>query len=203
MRLKPDPASPDVQGRVIFRAVPVFDVAQTDRIAGAVQAPLVPPGEPVTGDSHAHLIPVLETLAASLGYRVVYEDLPAGVEGSCDRTGRVIRVDDDLSPNGRVSVLVHELGHAYGVGYHTHPRREAEVIVETAAHITCAALCLDTSAQAVPYIAEWAGADPREAVTRAAGLIDEICAWFDQHLNPSAAAAAHAGDEALQDRRAA
>jgi len=204
MRLKPDAASPDDEGRVIFRAVPVFDLAQTEPIPGAVQAPLAPPCEPVTGDSHAHLIPVLEDLARSLGYRVAYEDLPVGVEGSCDRTGRVIRVESGLQPNGRVAVLVHELGHAYGVGYHTHPRREAEVIVEAAAHITCTTLGLDTSAQAVPYIAEWAGADPRAAVTRAAGLIDEISAWFDQHLNPSAGdAAAHAAGEPLDDRCAA
>lgn len=203
MRLKPDPATPDGDGRVIFRAVSVFDLAQTDPIPGVVQAPLVPPCEPVTGDSHAHLIPTLETLADSLGYRVAYEDLPGGVEGSCDRAGRLIRVEAGLPANGRVAVLVHELGHAYGVGYHAHPRREAEVIVEAAAHITCTALGLDTSAQAVPYIAEWAGANPREAVTQAAGLIDEICAWFDKHLNPSAAAASQAADESLEDRCAA
>jgi antirestriction protein ArdC len=201
--IKPDPTSPDAEGRVIFRAVPVFDLAQTDPIPGAVQAPLVPPCEPVAGDSHAHLIPTLETLACSLGYRVVYEDLPGGVEGSCDRAARLIRVAAGFPANGRVAVLVHELGHAYGVGYHTHPRSEAEVIVEAAAHITCTALGLDTTGQAVPYIAEWAGANPREAVTQAAGLIDEICAWFDQHLNPSEAAAGHAGDEALQVRCAA
>jgi antirestriction protein ArdC len=203
MRLKPDPDAPDEAGRVIFRAVPVFDLAQTDPIPGVVQAPLGPPCEPVTGDSHAHLIPTLETLADSLGYRVAYEDLPGGVEGSCDRADRVIRIEAGLPANGRVAVLVHELGHAYGVGYQTHPRREAEVIVEAAAHITCAALGLDTSAQAVAYIAEWAGANPREAVTQAAELIDEIGAWFDQHLNPSAATAVHAGGELLQDRCAA
>ena len=204
IRLKPDPTTPDGEGRVIFRAVSVFDLAQTDPIPGAVQAPLAPPCEPVTGDSHRHLIPLLETLAQTLGYRVVYESLPAGVEGSCDRAGRVIRADTGLAVNGRVAVLVHELGHAYGVGYHTHPRREAEVIVESAAHITCAALGLDTSRQAVPYITQWAGDDPRAAVTRAAGMIDEICAWFDNHLNqPSADPIAEAGDEPVENQRAA
>ena len=47
----------------------VFDVSQTEPLPGVDPAPLDPPGEPVTGDSHAGLLAPLERHAGSLGYK--------------------------------------------------------------------------------------------------------------------------------------
>ena len=190
MRLKPDPTDPAGEARVVFRSVAVFDVTQTDPIPDTPQAPLEPPSEPVSGESHAHLLPRLETLAGLLGYDVAYTlDLPAGVEGSCSHVERVVRVRGSLPGNGRVAVLVHELGHAWGVTGEVYSRAVAEVIVEAACHIVLATLGLDTTTQSVPYITDWAeGGDPREQITRVCGTIDELCRWFGQHLNRNAQA---------------
>ena len=42
--------------KVFFRTVPVFDVSMTDPLPGKQPVPLSPPAEPITGDSHHHLI---------------------------------------------------------------------------------------------------------------------------------------------------
>ena len=97
---------------IFFRAVPVFDIAQTDG------EPLPePPSEPITGNSHERYIEQLEEHARSLGYSVASEDLEhAG--GYCDAKARRIVVSSNVeAPNARVRVLIHELAHAHGVGY--------------------------------------------------------------------------------------
>ena len=50
----------------------------------AAQVPLDPPCEPLTGDSHAHLIPPLVAFAGSLGYSVSSDPIPGRARGFCD-----------------------------------------------------------------------------------------------------------------------
>ena len=152
----------------IFRAVPVFDIAQTDGEA-LPQAPR----EPITGDSHAHYVPTLEAFAGSIGYAVGSAALEhAG--GYCDQHARRIVISSAIAAaNGRVRVLVHELAHALGVGYKEYGREVAEVIVETATVVVCGALGLDTSGESIPYIAGW-GEQDLDAIRRHAEKVDEI-----------------------------
>jgi antirestriction protein ArdC len=154
---------------MFFRAVPVFDIAQTEG------EPLPePPCEPITGDSHAAYIEPLEAHAQALGYSVASENLDhAG--GYCDPQRKRIVVAERIdSANARVRVLVHELAHAHGVGYRDYGREDAEVIVETAAVIVCGALGLDTSGESIPYIASWGEASDLEAIGKHAATVDEI-----------------------------
>ena len=46
------------------RPSPVFGLSQTDPLPGVEQLPLEPPCEPLTGDSHAHLLEPLGELAS-------------------------------------------------------------------------------------------------------------------------------------------
>jgi antirestriction protein ArdC len=159
---------------VFFRAVPVFDVAQTDG------EPLPePPCEPITGSSHERYIAALEDHARSLGYAVEREPLEhAG--GYCDAQRKRIVLSAHLdSANARVRVLVHELAHAHGVGYRDYGREDAEVIVETAAVIVCGALGLDTSGESIPYIAGWGEANDLEAIGKYAATVDEIASALE------------------------
>ncbi|MGP0048177.1 MAG: hypothetical protein ACLPZR_04920 [Solirubrobacteraceae bacterium] len=55
---------------MLFKTVFVFDRAQVDPIDGREQAPLGPPCEPLTGDSHAHLIAPMLAFAEALGFTV-------------------------------------------------------------------------------------------------------------------------------------
>jgi antirestriction protein ArdC len=159
---------------VFFRAVPVFDVSQTDG------EPLPePPCEPITGDSHERYIAALEDHARSLGFSVESEPLEhAG--GFCDAKRRRIVVSSNVeAPNARVRVLVHELAHAHGVGYADYGREDAEVLVETAAVIICGALGLDTSGESIPYIAGWGEANDLDAIGKHAATVDEIASAIE------------------------
>src|SRR5215210_563284 len=53
--------------KVYFRTVPVFDACMTDPLPGKEPVPLLPPSQPITGDSHHHLIAPLTTHAAQRG----------------------------------------------------------------------------------------------------------------------------------------
>ena len=152
----------------LFRAVPVFDIAQTDG------EPLAEaPREPITGDTHERYIATLEAFAGSLGYTVSSEALEhAG--GYCDARNHRIVVSSSIdAANARVRVLVHELAHALGVGYAEYGREVAEVIVETATVVVCGALGLDTSGESIPYITGW-GEQDLDAIRRHAEKVDEI-----------------------------
>jgi len=101
--------------RTLFRTAAVFDVSQTDPLPDMEPAPLAPPslGE-IEGDSHIDLIPRLEELARGLGYRVVWtQELPDRAKGLCRRKQRQIDVLSTISPNQGVSVLIHEICHAF------------------------------------------------------------------------------------------
>jgi antirestriction protein ArdC len=161
--------------RTFFRAVSVFDIAQTD----GEPLPQVP-REPITGDSHAGMIGRLEDHARQLGFTVEREDLEhAG--GYCAAQAKRIVVSSRLeSANAVVRTLVHELAHAHGVGYGEYGRDDAEVIVETAAMIVCGSLGLDTSGESVPYIASWGQAGDLEAIRKYAETVDEIARKLQQ-----------------------
>ena len=63
--------------RVFFKTVTVWDVSGTDPIPGTEPVPPTPPAEPITGDSHQHLIAPLIAHAAELGYTVEIRTSPS------------------------------------------------------------------------------------------------------------------------------
>lgn len=174
----------DDDGRqpIRFRSVAVFDVSQTDPLPGTEPVALEPPAAPITGDSHAHLLPKLEALAAELGYRVSVEAITGSQEGSCDSRRRVITVDASLAANGQVRVLVHELAHAQGIDYTTYTREQAEVIVDTATIIACGSAGLDVTGDAIPYIAGWGEEGALEAVRSFAAEIDRVARRIEEAI---------------------
>ena len=166
-----------------FKLAAVFDVSQTEPLPNVDPTPLDPPGQPVTGDSHAGLLAPLEQHAASLGYTVSYEPLD-GRAGYCSARDTRIVIDTALPANGKVTTLVHELAHAHGIDYQRFSRAEAELIVESVACIVCAGAGLDTTGESVPYLAGW---NPEQAVERIqllTGTIDEIARRIEHALDP-------------------
>jgi antirestriction protein ArdC len=151
-----------------FRAVPVFDVSQTD---GEPLAKI--PCEPITGDSHAEFVGRLEQYARTLGYTIERQALESA-GGYCDAKRHRIVVSTNVdSANAVVRMLVHELAHALGVGYAEYGREVAEVIVETATVIVCGSIGLDTSGESIPYITGW-GEQDLDAIRQHAAKVDEI-----------------------------
>jgi hypothetical protein len=168
--------------RVFFRAVPVFDRTQVDAIDGADPAPLDPPCQPLTGDSHRHLLEPLQAFAASLGYSVSFAAIPGSTGGWCDHDGKRIAVDASQPVNAQVRILVHELAHALGVGYREYGRHQAEVIVDTVTFIVCAGTGLDVGGESIPYVAGWGENGALDAVTKFAGVIDTIARQLENAI---------------------
>lgn len=164
-----NPETGEDERATFFRAVPVFDVAQTDG-EPLPQAPC----EPITGDSHESYIEPLKDHARSLGVAVYEYEPTSHAQGFYDEKGKRIVISTELAPNGKVRTLVHELAHAHGVTYKDYSRGEAEVIVETAATIVCGALGLDTSGESVPYIASWSEDGDLDAIKQHAETVDGI-----------------------------
>jgi hypothetical protein len=158
--------------RTFFRAVPVFDVAQTDPLPGAEPVPLEPPAQPVDGDSHAHLLEPLTVLAGELGYTVSRAPVKGSADGWCDARAKRIVANSLLPANGEVRVLVHEIAHGLGIGYRDYGRRQAEVLVDTVTHIVCSSVGLDTSGSSAPYIAGWGEDGELDAIRAYAETID-------------------------------
>jgi len=174
-----------------FRAVPVFDASQTDPLPGREPVQLEPDSEPITGDSHKHLLPVLEEYARKLGYTVNFTDT-GGAAGWCDAKTKTITISDALPANGQVRTMVHELAHAHGISYRSYNRPQAEVLVDTVTYIVCGKVGLDVSGETIPYIAGWGEEGALEAITKYAETIDEVASTLERVV------AAHLPHEAIE-----
>lgn len=164
-----------------FRLVSVFDVSQTDG------EPLPPsPIQPLTGDTHAMYLPKLAAFAREIGFTYAEKPL-SGVDGYCDYKNKVIAVDETQAPNAKVVTAVHEIAHALGVDYKTYTRRQAEVMVESAAFIVCDALGLDTSRNSVGYVGVFDDSGDLKALTDFAATVDSIAERIENAIGFEAA----------------
>jgi hypothetical protein len=159
---------------LLFKGVSVFDRSQVAPLDGVEPALLDPPRQPLTGDSHEHLLAPLQVFAQSLGFTVSFESIPGATGGWCDQNAKRIVVDADQPANARVRILIHETVHALGVGYAEYGRERAEVIVDTATHLVASSVGLDVSGETIAYVAGWGENGALEAVTAFAGTIDEL-----------------------------
>lgn len=164
----------DERMRTLFKSVAVFDLAQTEPIPGRQPIALQPPVQPITGDSHAHLLAPLHAFAAELGYTVRHRALDGAADGWCDRQRMEIVVNDHVAANAQVRVLVHELAHALGIGYQDRGRARAEVMVDCVTWIVLGQVGLDTSGDTIPYVAGWGESGELDAIQQDAQTIDEI-----------------------------
>jgi hypothetical protein len=169
-----EPADGEAQVRTLFKSVAVFDVSQTDALSGREAVALEPPTQPITGDSHAHLLDPLTAFAATLGYRVEQRTLHGPAGGWCDAEHELIVIDAGKPANARVRVLVHELAHALGIGYAELGRKRAEVMVDCVTYVVCGQLGLDTAGESIPYIAGWGQDGALDAIHAYAQTIDEV-----------------------------
>lgn len=127
------------QTRLLLKTVFVFDREQVNPIERSEQAPIGPPCQPLTGDSHAHMLTPMRSFAESLGFSVSFESIPGATGGWCDQKARRIVIDADAPGNSQLRILVHETAHALGVGYAEYGRERAEVIVDTVVFSPCQA----------------------------------------------------------------
>jgi hypothetical protein len=168
--------------RVFFRTAFVFEVSQTEPLPGVAPVPLAPPSQPLSGDSHGHLLEPLEEFAGSIGYSVKYEEIPGSGGGWCDARGKRIVVDAAAPANGRLRTLIHECAHALGIDYERYSRSQAEVIVDTVTYVVCAGVGLAVDGESIPYVAGWGEEGALEAVSEFAETIDSLARRIEDAL---------------------
>jgi hypothetical protein len=160
--------------RVFFKTAFVFDISQTDILPGAEAVALEPPHEPLTGDSHAHLLTPLCRFAESLGYSVSFEVIEGSAGGWCDAKAKRIVVDAGVPTNAQLRTLIHECAHALGIDYKQYSRAQAEVMVDTVTLVAASAVGLAVDGETVPYVSGWGEQGALEAVTEFAETIDKV-----------------------------
>jgi N-terminal domain of anti-restriction factor ArdC len=176
---------PTAEKAVFFRVVPVFDVSMTDPLPGREPVPLTPPTQPITGDSHQHLIAPLIAHAATLGYHVEIRELPEhGPAGWCDPTHQRITVAAGPA-NRQVRILVHELAHAHGLDYQQYGREHCEVLADCVTYCVLGSLGLDISGETIPYIAGWGEDGALNAIRDYAHTIDTIAHRIETAVEPA------------------
>lgn len=168
--------------RVLFRTAFVFDVSQTDVLDGAEPAVLEPPRQPLTGDSHGHLLAPLRGFAESLGYSVSFERIDGSAGGWCDPKAKRIVIDADVPANAQLRTLIHECTHALGIGYDSYSRAQAEVMVDTVTLLAASAVGLAVDGETVPYVSGWGEDGALEAVTEFAETIDRVARRIEDVL---------------------
>jgi antirestriction factor ArdC-like protein/uncharacterized protein DUF6782 len=168
--------------RVFFKTAFVFDVSQTDVVPGAEPAALEPPHEPLTGDSHAHLLTPLRHFVESLGYSVSFEVMDGSAGGCCDPKAKRIVVDAEVPANAQLRTLIHECAHALGIGYQQYSRAQAEVMVDTVTLVAASAVGLAVDGETIPYVSGWGERGALEAVTEFAETIDKVARRIEDVL---------------------
>jgi hypothetical protein len=88
--------------RTFFRTMFVFFQEQLVPLPSGEPVPLEPPREPLTGNSHAHLLPRLRSFCESLGHVGVIRAARREGRRLCDRRKRRIAADPRISANVRL-----------------------------------------------------------------------------------------------------
>lgn len=188
----PDADDADEDGKVKrtrFKPGPVFTRDQVEPIEGKALSIDPPRPEPVDGDSHKSLIPLLHEFvgAQGLSFKELGADNPEGALGYHSKQEKVIACRTDIAPNAQVRILIHEMIHSFGIGYQEYGRERAEVITDSATYIACRAIGLDVEKSSIPYVAGWAGSQAseiRDDLALMSKLADQILAGsgLDNHL---------------------
>lgn len=167
---------------VLFKSVPVFFQEQVEPLPSGEPTPLEAPREPLTGDSHAHLLPRLVEFCKQLGYSVSFEQIDGAAGGWCDRRAMRIVVDAGVAANAQLRTLVHETAHALGVDYQEYSREQAEVLADTICFVACSSVGLAVDGESVAYVAGWGEDGALDAVTQFAATIDALARRIEDVL---------------------
>jgi antirestriction protein ArdC len=145
-----------------FKAVPTFDISQTDG------QPLPTAVHPLLGAAPPHLLTKLVAFGEAHGYRVeiVDQDRLGSANGRCIPGAHLIEISRDLSPLMTVKTVIHECGHL--LLHSAMPasadldRPLAELEAESTAYIVMQNLLvdgrvLDSASYSTGYVAHWAG----------------------------------------------
>lgn len=153
-----------------FRAVPVFDVSQTegDELPSLTST--------LDGDVEGFEA-LRDRIAAAAGVTVEF-DAEITANGSYDPASDTIRVKGDMGEEQTIKTLLHEWAHALlhseGAEHEGDAREAKEVQAEGAAYVASKALGIDSEGYSLGYVAGWGG--DTKAVFEQMGVIRDTAA---------------------------
>jgi antirestriction protein ArdC len=145
----------DDQGRIYFKAVPVFDISQTEG------EPLPQVVTKLQGDD-AGLFERVKAWSAAWGCPVTVEDFPGSANGFYVPERHAITVRAGMSAAQQLKTLLHELAHAHlhqDIDVYRAHRADAELEAESTAFVVMAHFGLDSGAYSFGYLSVWQGGD--------------------------------------------
>jgi hypothetical protein len=164
----------DTESGMFFRAVHVFDVAQTD-------GPDLPSVDVPTIDTQADwLLGDLVRVADGREIAVRFGSLPCGAFGASKKGS--VEVDDSHPTGQQAKTLAHELAHEsmHWDDRGSLTRSIAELEAESVAYVVCTHFGLDVEVRASRYIALWDGdgkalrGSLERIANTARGIIDDV-----------------------------
>jgi hypothetical protein len=197
-----------------YKLVPVFHQGQ---LVSSPDLPVQP--KLLTGaEPPEHLWEAVAAQATAAGFTVGRAPLdgPDGAKGVTNYLEHTVTVRDDLAGGQALKTLIHELAHARLHHPDQRPdgltRDRMEVEAESVAYVVCDTLGVDAGDYSIPYVANWAGGNPKlvqEAAERVLDTAREIVAELERRLevelcpDPLAAARRHLDEEGIEPRAAA
>ncbi|MEY9853099.1 hypothetical protein ABH923_002777 [Leifsonia sp. EB41] len=176
------------EGRLIryFPTLSVFDIAQTDPIAGADPLPSDPTRRLVGDDDHGVISPLTDQLE-SRGWRIGREPLTHANGYTDPQTLRVI-LAEGISVEQSAKTLIHEtahieLRHIKSIEEYRQHRGRMEVEAESVAYVVASLRGFDTSTYSIGYIAGWSDEDVtviRDSAARVLAAVHSIAGMLDQ-----------------------
>lgn len=168
--------------RIGYKAVPVFDISQTE----GKEVPKNPT-RLLEGEAPKGMVETLESSIKEKGFTVTYEEISGGANGYTTRVGNRVVIDSRLSPAQRAKTLAHErahieLGHLERDDYHMGPggcRGEMEMEAESTAFIVSHAKGLNSGDYSFGYITGWSGGDVNKLKTLGATVSKAAKAILD------------------------
>lgn len=159
---------------VWYKGVPVFDVSQTE----GEPVPAIPL-EPITGDSHEEFLLRTEQWIESLGASVTRDNVEFHWTQGDEGRRLTAHIDASKPINSQVRDMVRAAASICGTdlaaGYEESlTAKQQEVIIESAAYITCQNIGLDTAGMSIPYIASWDEEDPKKVLAIVKGFAAKI-----------------------------
>jgi hypothetical protein len=196
-----DGADPAHKPRTGWRLACVFAQDQVAELPPpAIPAPLAPPVEEITGESHRTLIGTLVHLAREIGYEVAFGDT-GRAEGYCQAQSKRIVITERLEPNGQLATLIHELAHALVAVDPDAPKldyAQGELVAESVSFCCSQTVGLNTSANSIPYLASWAEKASLAVLEQTAAMTDRIAGRIEGALLADASTP-QPSDQALLD----
>ena len=170
-----------------FRAVPVFDVSQTEGepLPTAQRCTLLSGNE----DAAKEAFDALLSFASDLGYKVEDEKLAEGLNGYVDFSAKRIALRASNPKLQKAKTLAHEIAHAL---LHSTPEARKdichdssdyrEVEAESVAFCVMNAHGLDSGSYSFGYVATWSGGDAKKIQQSATRIQKAVCQILDAVL---------------------